>query len=82
MPDGASAADLVRQVALAMADVGGAIGPLYSTGLGAVATAIDATDGSSAGPVALLRHAAEEAERAVVELGHARLTRARAGGRP
>jgi len=88
LPAGASAADTLRQVALAMADVGGAIGPLYSTGLTAMATeleSLDPADGRSAGAsgssssgsassgeVALLRRVAEAAEEAVVALGHAR----------
>ncbi len=71
MPEGVSAADLVRQVGLAMSDVGGAIGPLYSTALAAVATAIGSADASSRGDVALLSRAADAAERAVVDLGHA-----------
>jgi dihydroxyacetone kinase-like protein len=71
VPSGASPADLLRQVALAMADVGGAIGPLYSTALTAMATEIEST-GAAADDVALLRGSAEAAEQAVVAIGHAR----------
>ena len=39
-PPDASAADLVRRVARAMGDIGGAIGPLYSAALTAVAVEI------------------------------------------
>jgi dihydroxyacetone kinase-like protein len=49
LPAGASAADLLRQVALAMADVGGAIGPLYSTGLTAMALELESLESAEGG---------------------------------
>ena len=70
-PPEASAADLVRRVAQAMGDVGGAIGPLYSAALAAVAVEIDATAAAPSGAVEQLRRAAEAAERAISDLGHA-----------
>ncbi len=54
-----------------MSGVGGAIGPLYSTALEAVAAEIEATAAASSDAVALLRGAAEAAEAAVVGIGHA-----------
>lgn len=69
-PD-ASVADVVRAVGLAMADVGGAIGPLYSAALAAMAAEIDGGVGGSAGDLARLHGAAQAAEGAIVDLGHA-----------
>jgi len=71
-PSGTSTPDLLRDVALAMADVGGAIGPLYSSGLTAMAATIEATGSARADPVTRLLQAVEAAELAVVGLGHAR----------
>jgi dihydroxyacetone kinase len=71
MPAGASDATVLREVALAMADVGGAIGPLYSAALTAIASEIETTAAASSGDVARLRRAAEVAESAIVGLGHA-----------
>jgi dihydroxyacetone kinase len=72
-PSGASAAELVGAVALAMSDVGGAIGPLYSTALSAMATEIGSSDAARSEDVlARLCGAAEAAENAAVEIGHAR----------
>lgn len=71
VPAGAPPADLLRQVALAMGDVGGAIGPLYSAALAAVAAEIESTDAASSSDVARLRRAAEVAEGAIVGIGHA-----------
>jgi dihydroxyacetone kinase-like protein len=70
-PPAASPADLLRLVAQAMADVGGAIGPLYSAALTAVATEVGSAATNPAGDVARLRRAAEVAEDAIVGLGHA-----------
>lgn len=67
MPSG----DLIRLVASALADVGGAIGPLHAAALTAIAAEVDATAGTSAGDVASLRRAAQAAETAIVALGHA-----------
>ncbi len=64
---------LVRAAASGMAGAGGAIGPLYSRALTAMATALD--DTSAVDPpltVARLRHCAEAALEAVEALGHAR----------
>jgi dihydroxyacetone kinase len=63
--------DLLRLVARAMGDVGGAIGPLHSAALTAMASEVDGAGGSSAGDVVRLRRAAEAAETAIVGLGHA-----------
>ena len=69
-PTDASPADVLRLVALAMGDVGGAIGPLYSAALVAVAAEVESA-GATDGDVALLRRSAEAAEQAIVRLGHA-----------
>jgi dihydroxyacetone kinase len=63
--------DLLRLVASALADVGGAIGPLHSAALTAIAAEVDATAGTPIGDVARLLRAAEAAETAIVALGHA-----------
>jgi dihydroxyacetone kinase len=73
VPAEAPAADLLRVAAQAMGDVGGAIGPLYSAALTAMATEVGSTATASSGDVAALRHAAEVAEGAIVGLGHANL---------
>ena len=70
-PSDASAADLLRQVALAMGDVGGAIGPLYSAALTAMATEIETTEAVPSDGVARIRRVAEVAEVAITNLGHA-----------
>ncbi len=70
-PSDASAADLLRQVALAMGDVGGAIGPLYSAALTAMATEIEMTEAAPSDGVARICRAAEVAEVAIRNLGHA-----------
>jgi dihydroxyacetone kinase-like protein len=67
----ASPADLIRLAALALGDVGGAIGPLSSAALSAVATDIETSAATPSGDVTRLRRAAEAAERAIVGLGHA-----------
>lgn len=69
-PD-ASAIDLLRAVAMAMGDVGGAIGPLYSAALDAMASDIEASGTIPADGVTRLRRAAEAAENAISHLGHA-----------
>jgi dihydroxyacetone kinase-like protein len=63
--------DLLRIVAQAIGDVGGAIGPLHSAALTAIAAEFDATAGSSTADVVRLRRTAEAAEAAIVGLGHA-----------
>jgi dihydroxyacetone kinase len=70
LPDDASTSDVVRASAAAMGGVGGAIGPLYAAALGAIAAELDATADSTS-HLAGLRRAAEAAEHAVTELGHA-----------
>ena len=71
LPSGASPADQLGQVALAMSDVGGAIGPLYSAALTAMATDVGSAGGASSSSIAGLCRAAEGAENAIVDLGHA-----------
>jgi dihydroxyacetone kinase len=71
LPSGTSPADLLRQVALAMGDVGGAIGPLYSAALTAAAADIESAGGASSGDVVPLRRSAEVAEGAIVGIGGA-----------
>jgi phosphoenolpyruvate---glycerone phosphotransferase subunit DhaL len=71
LPPDASTADLARMVASAMGDVGGAIGPLYSAALTAIAVEIDAPASGQSGDVARLRRAAVAAEGAIAGLGHA-----------
>lgn len=70
-PAEASSADILRLVGLAVGDVGGAIGPLYSAALTALANDAESTAAASPGDVARLRRAAEVAEDAIVGLGHA-----------
>jgi dihydroxyacetone kinase len=70
VPPGASPSDVLRLAAVAMADVGGAIGPLYSAALAAMAIEVESATAAS-DDVARLVRAAETAERAVVGLGHA-----------
>ncbi len=66
-----SVPDLLRLVALAVGDVGGAIGPLYSGALAAIATEVETTRPVPSSLVARLRRAAEAAEVAISNLGHA-----------
>jgi dihydroxyacetone kinase len=70
-PPDASRPDLVRLVALAMGDVGGAIGPLYSAALTAMAAEIETTGTTPSEGVARLRGVAAAAEAAISSLGHA-----------
>lgn len=70
LPDGSSAAEIVRAAGSAMGGVGGAIGPLYATALGAIADEL-ATAGDAGVDVTRLRRAAEAAEGAIVRLGGA-----------
>ena len=68
----AAGADLVTQVALGMGSIGGAIGPIWASGLLKVAVAMRAADGDPAGvTVAELRSLGEAFEGAIVTLGHA-----------
>jgi dihydroxyacetone kinase len=69
-PD-ASDQELVTKIALAMGSVGGACGPIYASGLLAIATTIRGRlDGSLT--VARMAEFAEAAEHAITALGHAR----------
>jgi dihydroxyacetone kinase-like protein len=69
-PD-ASDQELVTKVALAMGSVGGACGPIYASGLLAIATTIRGRpDGSLT--VARMVEFADAAEHAITALGHAR----------
>lgn len=71
-PDG-PAADLLARVAMAMGSIGGAIGPIYATGLLKTAGAIRSTETwDGAVTVARLRACADAAMAAVVALGHAK----------
>jgi dihydroxyacetone kinase len=70
-PDDASDVELVRLVAQAMGDVGGAIGPLAGAALAGLAGDLETTAAASLGTVARLRSASEAAERAMIGLGHA-----------
>jgi dihydroxyacetone kinase-like protein len=71
-PD-ASGAELVTKVAMAMGSVGGAIGPIYASGLLAVAGAMRASPANQTLTVPHLLACAESAESAISELGHAKL---------
>jgi dihydroxyacetone kinase len=71
VPLDASPPDLIRLVALAMGGVGGAIGPLYSAALTAMAAEMETTGSVPFAGVARLRRAAETAELAISNLGHA-----------
>lgn len=69
--DHTAPADVVREVALGMSDVGGAIGPLYATALDAIAAVLEAAGPGATADVPLLRRCAEAAEQAASNLGHA-----------
>jgi len=71
LPPDASPAEQLGQVALAMGDVGGAIGPLYSAALTAMATEVGSARTATSHGVADLRRTLEVAESAIVDLGHA-----------
>jgi phosphoenolpyruvate---glycerone phosphotransferase subunit DhaL len=63
--------ELVTKIALAMGSVGGACGPIYASGLLAIATTVRGRpDGSLT--VARMLDFAEAAEQAIAALGHAR----------
>ena len=71
----ATGADLVTQVALGMGSIGGAIGPIWASGLLKVAAALRAADAGAAGATGVtvgeLRSLGEAFEGAIVTLGHA-----------
>ncbi len=69
-PD-AAGAELVSSVALAMGSVGGAIGPLYASGLLAVAATMRKLPATGEVDVDLILACAEAAEAAVSKLGRA-----------
>jgi len=69
----AQPADLLAKVAMAMASIGGAIGPIYATALLKMAGAIRSSDTwDGAVTVAGLRICADAAVAAVITLGHAK----------
>jgi dihydroxyacetone kinase len=71
LPADAPPGDVLRATSEAMAGVGGAIGPLYSGALAAIAGEVDGPGWSTMTPVTRLRTIAEAAERAITALGHA-----------
>ncbi len=70
-PD-ASAAELVTKVALAAGSVGGAIGPIYASGLVAIAATLRRLEPAEAQSVTGMLACAEAAEAAVTTLGRAK----------
>ena len=70
-PD-ASGAELVTKLASAMGSVGGAIGPIYATGLLAIVGALRAFPANEALTVPEILACAEAAESAISELGRAK----------
>jgi dihydroxyacetone kinase len=71
VPADAPPGELLRATSGAMAGVGGAIGPLYSGALDAIAAEIEGPAWESMGEVARMRATAEAAERAIAGIGHA-----------
>jgi dihydroxyacetone kinase-like protein len=70
---GATAADLLAKVALGMGSVGGAIGPIYATGLLRVAGVVRTLGAGDESPtVDQLRACAEAAATGIAALGHAK----------
>ena len=70
-PD-ASAAELMAKLAIAIGSVGGAIGPIYASGLLAIGGALRALPANETMTVAQMLACAEAAESAISELGHAK----------
>jgi phosphoenolpyruvate---glycerone phosphotransferase subunit DhaL len=70
-PD-ASGAELVTKLAMAIGSVGGAIGPIYASGLLAIAGALRALPANETLTLARLLALAEAAGSAISELGHAK----------
>ena len=70
-PD-ASGADLVTKLAMAIGSVGGAIGPIYASGLLAIAGALRALPANETLTVPQMLAFAEAAESVIAELGHAK----------
>lgn len=68
----ASGADLVTKLAMAMGSVGGAIGPIYASGLLAIAGALRTMPPGVTITVAQALACAEAAEMAIAGLGHAK----------
>jgi dihydroxyacetone kinase-like protein len=64
--------DLVVKLAMAMGSVGGASGPIYATGLLAIAAALRASPPEEPMTAAKLLACAEAAESAIVAIGHAK----------
>jgi phosphoenolpyruvate---glycerone phosphotransferase subunit DhaL len=70
-PD-ASGAELVTKLAMAIGSVGGAIGPIYESGLKAMAGALGASAANEILTVPQVLACAEAAESAIAGLGHAK----------
>jgi dihydroxyacetone kinase-like protein len=70
-PD-AEGPDLIVKLAMAMGSVGGASGPIYATGLLAIAASLRASPAGEPLTVAKLLACAEAAESAIAALGHAK----------
>ena len=70
-PD-AAAPELLTKIALAMGSVGGAIGPIYASGVLAIAGTLRKLEPDGPLTVAGLRACAEAAEAAITQLGHAK----------
>jgi dihydroxyacetone kinase-like protein len=68
----ASGAELVTKLAMAMGSVGGAIGPIYASGLLAIASTLRALPANETLNVPQMLACAEAAESAISELGHAK----------
>jgi dihydroxyacetone kinase-like protein len=68
----ASGADLVTKLAMAIGSVGGAIGPIYASGLLAIAGALRGWPADQAMTVSQVLACAEAAESAIAALGHAK----------
>ncbi len=69
---GASGAELITKLAIAMGSVGGAIGPIYASGLLAIAGSLRAMPPDEPLTVAQALACAEAAETAITQLGRAK----------
>ncbi len=69
---GVSGAELVTKLAMAMGSVGGAIGPIYASGLLAIAGSLRAMPPDEPLTVAQMLACAEAAETAITQLGRAK----------
>ncbi len=71
LPADTAPADLIRAAAASVADVGGAIGPLYSAALTSIAADVEKLPPGATPDVTILRRAGEAALAAITGLGHA-----------